>query len=399
MIFLFFTLLSIVIQGLFALFEMAALSMSRIRLQYFASIGNAQARWLLALLQRPSRFFGTTLIGINAALQIGSECSRRFYESIHIDPDFAPLTQVLLVVIFGELSPMFAARRHPSQIALGLVPFMTVISKLLLPLIWIFDLISRFVGRWVGKSKEAQAYFSREEIAIAFREREDGEDELNVLTEQIFQLKNRTVGQIMTPIDKVIMVPTHATLAEVGAILKNHYEPMILLYQHQRHQVVALAHVRDLLRLSESQGIFEKSKSPWFVTKETSILEILHQFRNNNRSVAVILDLTGKACGILSLDQIVSQIFGSEKMTPVEEKPLLYIERTLQGEMLVSAFNKEFHARLLHDEEDTLSDLITRELGHPPVSGETVWLESFEFTVIEPTIRGVGTVSVCSVND
>jgi putative hemolysin len=184
MIFLFFTLLAVGIQGLFALFEMATLSCSRIRLQYYASIGNKRAVWLNALLKRPAHFFGTTLIGINAALQIGSECSRRFYESIHLDPDLAPITQVLLAVIFGELSPMFAARRHPSQIALALVPLMSVISRLLLPFIWVFDLLSRGVYRCFGTSKEAPSFLSREEVAIAFREREEGEDELNTLTER-----------------------------------------------------------------------------------------------------------------------------------------------------------------------------------------------------------------------
>ncbi len=395
--FLLFTLLSIAVQGLFALFEMAALSVSRIRLQYYASIGDKRAEWLNALLAKPSRFFGTTLIGINAALQIGSECSRRFYESIHLDPDLAPITQVFLVVIFGELSPMFAARRHPSQIALALVPVMALISRLFLPVIWIFDLLSR----WVGKSKESSSFFSREEVALAFRERDEGEDELNALTEQIFQFKHRVAGQMMTPLEKVLAVPTSATMSEVSHLLSLQYEPIIPVYRHQKQQIVAVAYVRDLLRLDEQQPIFEKSRSPWFVTKETSILQVLHQFRKNKQSIAIILDQSGLSCGILTLDQIVSQIFGNEPASQVEldEEPSLYIERTLPGEMTVADFNCEFQAEIKHESGDTLSDMIIAELDHPPVSGETVRIESFVFTVIEPTIRGVGTVSVRSTND
>jgi putative hemolysin len=399
--FLLFTLMAIAVQGLFALFEMAALSVSRIRLQYYASIGDKRAEWLNALLTRPSRFFGTTLIGINAALQIGSECSRRFYESIQLDPDLAPITQVFLVVIFGELSPMFAARRHPSQIALALVPFMSIISRFFLPVIWVFDLLSRSLSKWLGKSKESSPFFSREEIALAFRERDEGEDELNGLTEQIFQFKNRVAGQLMTPLDKVMTVPTSATMSEVSHLLALQYEPIIPIYRHQKQQIVAVAHVRDLLRLHESQPIFEKSRSPWFVTKETSILQVLHQFRRNKQSVAIILDQSGLSCGILTLDKIVSQIFGSETEVQVEldEEPSLYIERTLPGEMRVDAFNREFQADIKHESGDTLSDVIIALLDHPPVSGETVRIESFVFTVIEPTIRGVGTVSVRSTND
>lgn len=398
MLFLLFTLLAVMIQGLFALFEMAALSLPRIRLQYYASIGNKRALWLNALLKRPSRFFGTTLIGINAALQIGSECSRRFYESIHLDPDLAPITQVFLVVIFGELSPMFAARRHPSQIAFALVPLMSLISRLLLPFIWAFDLLSRGVYRCFGTSKESSPFFSREEVAIAFREREEGEDELSALTEQIFQFKNRTVAQIMTPLEKVVAVPSSAVMSELRHLLSLQYEPMIPIYRHQKQQIVAVVHVRDLLRLSEQQPIFEKSRPPWFVTQETSILEILNQFRRNNQSVAVILDHSGQASGILTLDQVVSQIFGSEASEPFRqgEEPSLYIERTLPGEMTIGEFNREFQSNLGRLEEDTLSDFMIAELGHHPVSGETVRVESFVFTVVEPSIRGVSVVSVRS---
>lgn len=398
MIFLFLTLLAVGIQGLFALFEMAALSCSRMRLQYYASVGNKRALWLNHLLQRPSRFFGTTLIGINAALQIGSECSRQFYESIHLDPDLAPITQVFLVVIFGELSPMFAARRHPSQIALALVPFMHWISRLLLPFIWVFDLLSRSVNRCLGTTKETSSFFSREEVAIAFREREVGEDELNALTERIFQFKNRTARQIMTPLEKVIAMPSSALMSEVRHVLHAQYKPIIPIYRHQKQNIVAIVHVRDLLQLSEDHSIFEKGRSPWFVTQGTSILEILNQFRRNNQSVAVILDHSGEACGILTLDQIVSQIFGEETMSEfvLEEEPVLYIERTLPGEMTLIEFNREFQSNLVSREGETLGDFIIAELGHPPVSGETVRAQSFVFTVLEPSLRGVSTVSVRS---
>lgn len=396
LLFLFFTLLSIAVQGLFALFEMSSLSISRIRLQYYSSLGKKRAFWLNELLKKPSRFFGTALIGINAALQIGSECSRKFYESIHLDPDLAPLTQVFLVVIFGELAPMFAARRYPTQIALALTPFMIFFSKLLSPVIWAFDALSRLVHKFMGKSKEVPLFFSREEVAIAFRERQD---ELNVLTERIFQLKNSTAEKIMTPLSQIIAAPAAATLAEVRHLLSLQYAPAIPLYRHQKQNIVAVANVRDLLHLEETQSIFEKGKSPWFVPRETSVLEILNQFRRNNQSLAIILDSSGQACGLLTLDQIVSQIFGKEKFEAQSEagKSILYIERTLSGQMEISEFNRMFGTDLKSSPKADLSDLITEMLGHPPAIGESVRIGSYIFTVIEPTLRGVKKVSIRSL--
>lgn len=399
MTFLFLTLLAIVIQGLFALFEMAALSMNRLRLQYFASIGNKRALWLSRLLKNPSRFFGTTLIGVNTALQIGSECSRKFYESMHLDPDFAPVTQVLLVVIFAELSPMFAARKHPSQIALSLVPLMSLISRVMIPFIWAFEIISRLGSKVIKQSNESPSFFSREEIAVAFRQREEGDDELNELTEQIFQLKNKTVGQAMTPLEKGYVASVTTKVSEISERLVQKYAPMIPIYRHQKTHIVGIAYVRDLLKLGQDDPIFASSKAPWFVSETMSILEILTQFRRNSQSAAVVLDSAGAASGILTLDQIISQVFGKESVATSEKETSLYIERTLAGEMTVNSFNEDFQCDLKCDEGDTLSDLIINGLGHPPAAGEMLRLEPFIFTVIEPTIRGASVISVRTIND
>lgn len=398
MSFLLFTLLAILIQGLFALFEMAAVSFNKMRLQYYVSLGKKRAVWLNYLLLRPSRLFGTTLIGINSALQIGSECSRRFYESIHLDPDWAPISQVLLVVIFAELAPMFAARRHPEQLAMSLAPLMALIAKILQPITWAFDAISRIIHKLMRKAKETPLFFSREEIKMAFEEREEGEDELNDTVRQIFQLKNQTAGQIMTPLEKVVMASSSATLKEARHLLSVQYAPFIPIYHRHAQNIVAVANLRDLLGLEDYKKVIEGAKSPWFVTKETSILEILNQFRRNNQSVAVILDASGQACGLLTLDQIVSQIFGEEmaQVPPSLEEPPLYIERTLPGEMSVASFNEEFQANLIGDPEDTLSDLITAGLDHAPAKGESVRIGDFTFTVLEPTLRGVRTLTVRS---
>ena len=185
------TLLFILIQGFFAFFEMACVSFNKVRLQYYVSLGTRRALWLNYLLKSPSRLFGTTLIGITTSLVVGSECARRLYESMNLDPDLAPLTQVLLVVIFAELSPMFAARRHPEQAAMFCVPLMILIAKVLTPMIWAFDALSTLVHRAMSKQKETPLFLSREEVHMAFEERGEGGDEFNDAASQIFQLKNR----------------------------------------------------------------------------------------------------------------------------------------------------------------------------------------------------------------
>ena len=393
--FLIYTLLAIVIQGTFALFEMACVSFNKVRLQYYVSLGQKRALWLNYLLKRPSRLFGTTLIGINAALQIGSECSRQFYESIHLDPDWAPITQIFIVVIFAELAPLFAARRHPEQAAMALVPFMMLLARLLAPIIWAFDALSHLIHRLLGQAKETPLFLSREEVKMAFQEQEEGEDEFSHLAGQIFQLKTKAAGELMTPLERVQMVSSNATIADVRHLLSIHYAPFVPVYHRYPHNVVAIAHLRDLLRAEETRPVLELARSPWFVSQGTSVLAILDQFRSNSQSVSVILDPSGQASGVLALDDIVAQIFGAEEhLSPLTSIPSLHVERTLPGEMEALNFNREFQGDLSYFPGDTLSDLILRELDHLPSKGETVRMGSYLFTVLEPSMRGVKTLSV-----
>jgi len=98
--FLLLTLGAILIHGCFSMLEMAAVSFNKVRLQYFVSLGNRRAIWLMRLLQNPTLLFGTTLICVNTAMQFGSECSRRFYMALDLSPDLAPLSQIILVLLF-----------------------------------------------------------------------------------------------------------------------------------------------------------------------------------------------------------------------------------------------------------------------------------------------------------
>lgn len=393
--FLIFTLFAVFVQGLFALFEMACVSFNKVRLQYYVSLGLKRAIWLTYLLKKPSRLFGTTMIGINLALQVGSESSRRFYEAIHLPPDWAPITQVLIVVMLGELAPMFAARRHPEQLAMALAPLMVLITRLLTPLIWAFDAFSHLLHRMLGKSPETSLYLSREEIKVAFEDREEGENELNAMVSRVFRLKNLTASQVLKPLSDVLMASSHATVAEVRAQLAERYVPLLPIYHRTRNNIVAIVHLRHLLDKPDSARVLDCSRPPWFITKDSSVLQILDQFRRNNQIMAIVLDPSGQASGILTLDQILEQILGEEKITPLEI-PQLYIERTVPASMSVSDFNQQFQATLEHQPFDTLGDLLLRQLEHPPAKGEIIRIDELLFTIVEITLRGIKTISVHS---
>jgi putative hemolysin len=407
--FFIFTLCCLVIQAFYAMMEMACVSFNKVRLQYYISKDMKRAHWLSYLLTHPSQLFGTTLIGVNAALQLGSEASRRFYESVGLSPDWAPLSQIFLVLIFAEIAPLLAGRRYPEHTAMLGIPILYFSSLLLKPIIFSFDLLCRFCNWLIGSPKAQGLYLSREEFQKILEAREEAEpEEFHKVVSNIFTLKNKIAKELMQPLAQVKKITSATTVGEVRYLLKASYSPYLPLYIQKPHNIVGIIYPRDLLRLKDQVLVRHHARSPWFVTEKTSILQILKQFRRNNQSVAVILNERGLAIGILTLDAIIDEIFGSyDQWDSFEEvEPLMHdlsptqevlVERSFPGEMKIADFNRQFNVHLNSRGTETLEELLIQELGHTPIKGESIRIDDFELTVEEGSLLGIKTISIKSL--
>jgi putative hemolysin len=406
--FLLMILSCLIVQGFFAMVEMACVSFNKVRLQYYVSRQNKRAIWLSFLLHHPALLFGTTLIGVNTALIIGSECARRFYDSIGLSPDLAPLSQIFLVLIFAEIAPMFAGRRYAEHVAMLGIPILFFFSILLRPVIWALDLLCQLVNRLIGKPVAAGVYLSREELQNVIEEREEtittapSKREFNTVVANIFSLKNKTAKDLMQPLTHVPLVPSFCTVGEMRDIVQDKHSPFLPIYHRNPQNIVAIAFPRDLLRLSKNRRIKEYARQPWFITESSSILQILKQFRRNNQSLAIVLSDKGLATGVLTLDEIIDEIFGrsDEWMSYEEMVPRAYhivLDRTFESDTRLSDLNKQFNVHLTYQDAETLEELMTQALGHPPSKGESIRIDQFELTVEEASLLGAKMIQVRTV--
>jgi magnesium and cobalt exporter, CNNM family len=404
------TLLCIVIQSFFSMQEMAIVSFNRIRLQYYVAEGHRRARWIDSLLKKPSRFYGTILLGINVAMQFGSQCSREFYTACNLDPDIAPLTQLFLVLIFAELAPLYAARRYAERVALFGIPLLTLLARLLIPLTWALSWISKIANRLVGggKGDQVKMLLSREELQHIVEERHTPSDEkaeseeFNELVNNLFTFRGKIAKQAMTPLSAIRMLPSQATVAQMRRVAARFDVPCLPVYYQSRDNIVAIATPRDLLRIPDNRRVRDHASPPWFIAQEADLMQILKQFRYNHRSVAVVLDTSGQAVGLLTLDDILEEIFGESptfhrRTLDRRGKKQRMIECTVPGNMEIAEFNRRYRVFLPSEEVETLAQLITKRLGHPPEEGEVVRVGPFELTPTETTLMGARTVVVRAI--
>ena len=399
---LLFNTLSIVILAFYSMLEMAAVSVNKVRLQYWVSRGSLRARWLSLLLQNPSRLFGTTLIGVNVATVVGSECSREFYAAIGLPPNLAPLTQVLLLVIFGELAPMFAARHYPEHVATLGVPLIYASSRLLAPIIWVLTILSRGVMSLFGQRVASDTLFlSEEELEKVLELRDDEGDReggsLKAIASNIFRLKGKDISHVMRPLASLATLPSSATIQEMKALLASSSGDYVPIYYKQPHNIVAIARPRNLIRASAARRVRDFTKSPWFVTLHTPLPKLLEQFRRSKEDIAVVLDQAGHGVGIVTITAVLEEIFGKEESGGDERSPhTLFREKTFPGSTSIANFNALCEYPLEYDPVATLSELITDALGHAPEMGDSANIGHYEFTVKKTSFLEIESVTVTS---
>ncbi|MBI5274283.1 MAG: HlyC/CorC family transporter [Chlamydiales bacterium] len=404
MYFLTLIIIALCIQAFFAMMEMACVSFNKIKLQYYVSQNDKKAIWLSKLLSNPSRLFGTTLVGVNTALQFGSECSRRFYESIGLDPDWAPLSQIIIVVIFAELAPMFAARRYAEHVTMLGIRVLYFFSILLRPLQFCFDLLNRLFSK-IGKTQITNInYLTREELQNAMEEREDQlgyseKEEFDTLAANIFSLKNRNSKSLMYPIRDIFMLPAIASVGDMRRAMRIKNRPFIPIFQTTKSNILGIVYPRDLLRAKDEEMLKNHLHSPWFITENNSLPQIIKQFRWNKQNVAIVLNANGIASGILTLDAIVDEIFleSTYTMDDLSNQRVL-IDRLFPADTAIKEINEHCHVLIKSKSDNqTLEELMTEILGHHPSRGEIVRTGHYELVVEEAPLIGGKEIHIRSV--
>lgn len=398
---LLFNLLTIISLAFFSMMEMALVSFNPVRLQYYLSKNNPKALKVHAFLKNPMRLFGTTLIGVNVSMVVGSECARQFHAAIGLSPDLAPLTQVIVVVIFGELAPMFSARQYAEQVALLFINPFYMASQVLTPFIWIISGVTKLSLWFIGGAGESPESLSREELLRLIAEKPFGEtSDLDDIAANLFQLRHVRAIDVMTPLHVIPKLASNATCKRARDLIREKQVRVLPIFKKRQQNIVGIALIRDLINTNEESKIGSHCLAPWFVTESSLILKILEQFRKNQQTVAIVLNSVGDATGIIQLSDLLKKIFLFKKENVDDEFCAYFLEKTYPGSLTVREFNTFIpeHLHLSHINLDaSLSKLMRTTFGRMPEEGESIDIGAFKFTVKSKTLMDLKEIEVKTI--
>lgn len=393
------TLIWTAIMSFYSMQEMACISCNKLRLDYAVAQKERWALWLQKLLERPSVLFSTTLIGVNFALMVSAESSRRLFEAWGLDPSYAPLAEIPFVLIFGELIPMFAARLNPDSSCRFGVPLLYASAKILMPFIYAIGAFFRYTSMLLGKKekKEIAPFLSRDELQKLLEEHQAGylgdhEAPVDEMIGNIFSMRNKRAYQLMQRLDTIPRVFTHTTVGELRELCKKNSETFYPVYHRKRQKIIGYVYLQDVLNETDNKRIDEYTEPAYFVTLDMQALDLLRKMQEEKVDAAIAINAQGVARGIIYVEDLIDELFGAAAEKPAPA--ISYFEKTVPADTKISDFNEAFGTNIDPQGCKTFAELVEKVLEHRPHPQDTIFVDPFELVVKETTLFKAKTIQI-----
>jgi len=403
----------IVLNGFFALSEMALMTSRKLRLKQMAQESRG-ARVALALAEHPDNLLSTvqvgiTLIGVLAG-SLGSDAIGALVAGwlIGIWPNAGEYagkigfgTAVTLItagsVIFGELIPKRLALTNAENIAAVVAIPLDWLSRIARPIVFVLGAINRLVLRMLGIRDGDRNAVSEEEIRLLVSEGHAqgviDVDERNMVN-RVLRLGDRTADSLMTPRKRIVWLDQAASYdANIDTMRQSQFS-RFPVYRGNDQDVVGILEVKSLLdRFAErSPEIFQNLREPLFVSESTHAMKLLEILREEQQSLALVVDEYGEIQGLVTLSDLMGAVVGRLQASENSDDDALVVVRD-DGSLLVDGSLPNDDLRELlggvalpdGDEADynTIAGLVIEQFGRIPHVGEHLDWAGWRIEVVD----------------
>ena len=399
----------ILINGIFAMSELAVVSSKRIRLQNLSDNGSRGARAALQLADHPSRFLSTvqvgiTLIGIfNGAFGEASLVARLTPQlaSIPMLAEYAREISLGIVVmgitfasiVLGELVPKRIAMQYPETVATMIAAPMQGLSKIVSPFVKVLSVATDAIIRLLGLPKAKDNSVTQEEITGMIREGTDAgvfeRTEHDIVTRAL-RLDDQRLGALMTPRTDVELIDLEDDIEQNLAKIANSPYSRFPVCRGDRSNILGIVHAGDLFEQAiRNNGLaainIEASVKPaLYVPESVSAMDLLETLKKNRAEIALVVDEYGDIEGMVTLSDVMGALVGDVSVIDDEAHEADAIQREdgswlIDGGVSLDRFRDLFSTDLRFPDESTgayhtLAGFVLTQLGRiPAVSDHFEW--------------------------
>ena len=323
-------ILLILLNGIFAMSEIALISARRSNLELRARQGNAGARRALRIIEDPDKFLSTiqigiTLIGILTGIYSGDALAAKFGRELALlgiplrtATIAAQVTIVVIVtyltLIFGELVPKRIGMNTAEKIACAVARPMRALSVAASPFVWLLSRSTAAITRLLGL-KESDNKVTEEEIRSIIQESVD-DGEVRVVEQQIvgrvFSLGDRAVDSVMTPRSEIVWIDIAMTTDQIRERVNRNPHSLYPVADGELDKLVGVVYLKDLFQhLAEPDFNLCKTLRPVkFFHESCEVYNAMDQLRSEQLGYGIVCDEFGVTRGIVTLKDIFEALVG-----------------------------------------------------------------------------------------
>ena len=406
-------LVLIIANGVFSMSEMAIVSARKVRLQQLANQGDPKAKAALKLAESPNHFLSTvqvgiSLIGILTGAFGGATIANRMAVYIKRVPLLAPYSDplsfgivVLIITYFslivGELVPKRLALNNPERIASIVAIPMQALAAIASPVVYLLSASTDLILRVLGITASTEPQVTEEEIKILIEQGTEAgtfEEAEQDMVERVFRLGDRPVSYLMTPRPDIVWLDLEDSAEENRQKMVDSAYSRYPVCQGGLDNVLGVMPVTDLLARSfrgEPLDLTVGLRQPVFVPESTRGLKVLELFKQTITHMALVVDEYGVIQGLVTLNDIMSEIVGDVPSTDGQDQPQA-VQREdgswlLDGMLPVEEFLELFGMEEWKSEESgsyqTLGGFVITHLGRIPAAADHFEWQSMRIEVMD----------------
>ncbi len=403
----------IVLNGLFAMAEIALVTARRARLTAMAAAGSVPARAALRLTEQPTRLLSTVQIGITSIGVLNGIIGEAAFsapighalQQLGVQPKAAGISATALVVlvitylsiVIGELVPKRLGQLAPERIALFMAQPMLLLARMVSVFVKLLSVSTDLLLRLLRVRTDAPKQVTEEEINVVLEEGSDAgviELQEHEMVRNVFRLDDRQIASLMTPRNEIefldIEDPLPSNLAKIAESSHSRFP----LVRGDLDDVIGLVSAKELLgRFIRREGIEDlaKASSPVsFVPESLTGLDLLQTFKQSPDHTALVLGEYGQTLGIVTVQDVLEAIAGEFKSHPSEEPWAIQRDDgswLLDGLIPVGDLKDKLELKTLPEQEkvryNTLAGMLMLLLARLPRTGDHIDWEAWRFEIVD----------------
>ncbi|NVK51157.1 MAG: HlyC/CorC family transporter [Cyclobacteriaceae bacterium] len=402
--YLIYVIITLLFSALFSGIEIAYISANKLQIELQSKQGDLSGKILSGFVQRPGQFIGTTLMGNTISLVLyGTFMAFLLEEPLtnwlpeNLNQEgiiliLQTLISTLIVLVTAEFLPKSLFMLNPnSMLHFFAVPFL-MIYYVMYPVVWAVVGLSRFFITKVLRLEysEDKPVFTVTDLNSfiqnhLYQDRSEGNAEIDTkIFDNAVEFKTIRVRECMIPRTDIVAVEVEDSVEELKEVFAESGHSKIIVYRETIDDVIGYCHQLELFKKPKS---IEEILTPIIIVPESALAnELLIQFIQERKSLALVVDEFGGTSGIVSMEDIIEEIFG--EIEDEYDSDDLIEQKISDQEYLLSArheidyLNDKYEWNLPVGDYETLSGLILSYTENLPKKGESVTIGAFTFTIV-----------------